>query len=219
MSGLPKTGNAVRQAACVTRAQHQALSGHQGAVLWLTGMPGSGKSTIARAAQQQLRLSGYRTVLLDGDHLRHGLCADLDFSVADRNENVRRVGEVSRLFLETGVIVLVALASPLRAAREAVRKSLPAGVYLEIHCQCPVSVCRQRDPQGHDAQADKGHIALFTGLSSPYEAPLLPALRLYTGVEQVAQSADRLTQWVLCHMNQRRHDPIETPPTAELQSG
>jgi adenylylsulfate kinase len=197
---LPSNPNVVRQAAGVSRAQHQARSGHRGVVVWLTGLPGSGKSTLARAAQAQLHQGGFRTVLLDGDNLRHGLCADLGFSIADRNENVRRTGEVAKLFVETGVVVLVALVSPMRDAREAVRRLLPEGDFLEIYCQCPITVCRERDPKGHYAKAENGAIAEFTGVSSPYEAPLAPALRLDTGGEVVEESVDRLVQLVLDHL-------------------
>ena len=186
------SGNLVWQGSAVSRAQHQLDAGHRGAVVWLTGLPGSGKSTIARITQLQLQQLGYRTALLDGDNLRHGLCADLGFSLADRNENVRRTGAVAKLFLDTGVLVLVALVSPLQAARAAVRQSVPAGDFLEVHCQCPVTVCRARDPKGHYAQAERGSIAEFTGVSSPYEAPLQPDLCLATGLEPVQASVAQL---------------------------
>lgn len=196
----PANRNVVWQPATVTAAQHQAGNGHPGAVVWLTGLPGSGKSTIARAAQQNLYLAGFRTVLLDGDNLRHGLCADLGFSLTDRNENVRRTGEVAKLFLETGVFVFVALVSPMQSAREAVRQLLPKGKFLEIYCQCPLAVCRERDPKGHYIKAENGTIAEFTGVSSPYEPPQMPALSLDTGHECVEESVSRLTQFLLCHL-------------------
>lgn len=190
----PVSRDVVWQPAAVTAAQHEARSGHPGAVVWLTGLPGSGKSTLARAAQQNLHLAGFRTVLLDGDNLRLGLCSDLGFSVDDRNENVRRTGEVARLFLETGVVAIVALVSPMRAARDAVRCLLPQGAFFEIYCQCSVTVCRRRDPKGHYAKAEKGKITDFTGVSSPYEIPLAPALRLNTDAESVEESVERLTR-------------------------
>lgn len=197
----PASRNVVWQPATVTAAQHQAGNGHPGAVVWLTGLPGSGKSTIARAAQQNLHLAGFRTVLLDGDNLRHGLCADLGFSLTDRNENVRRTGEVAKLFLGTGVVVFVALVSPMQVAREAVRQLLPEGDFLEIYCQCPITVCRTRDPKGHYAKAESGTIADFTGVSSPYEVPLAPALSLDTGIELVDESVGRLIHLVLGYLN------------------
>lgn len=207
----PTSGNVVWQPGGVTLEKHQALSGHRGTVVWLTGLPGSGKSTIARAAQQHLHSAGFRTVLLDGDNLRHGLCADLGFSVEARNENVRRTGEVAKLFLETGVVVLVALVSPMRQAREAVRQSLPVGDFLEIYCQCPLAVCQQRDPKGHYAKAESGSIANFTGISSPYEEPLAPDLRLDTDIRLVEESVVQLIQLVLGHLNQNgQHMPHQT---------
>ncbi|WP_240538479.1 adenylyl-sulfate kinase [Rhodoferax sp. PAMC 29310] len=181
-------------------AQHEACSGHPGAVVWLTGLPGSGKSTLARAAQQNPHLAGFRTVLLDGDNLRHGLCSDLSFSVDDRNENVRRTGEVARLFLETGVVAIVALVSPMRAARDAVRCLLPEGAFFEMYCQCPVTVCRGRDPKGHYPKAEKGTISDFTGVSSPYEISLAPALQLNTGAESVEEFVERLTRALLNYL-------------------
>jgi adenylylsulfate kinase len=190
----PRSSHLVWQPAAVSVAQHQERSGHRGAVIWLTGLPGSGKSTVARAAQHQIHLAGYATVLLDGDNLRHGLCADLGFSVADRNENVRRTGEVAKLFLETGVIVFVALVSPIRAAREAVRQRLPAGDFLEVYCRCPIEVCRQRDPKGHYAKAENGSLRQFTGVSSPYEEPLEPNLILDTDTQSVQDSVNCLTR-------------------------
>ena len=196
------SSNVVWQPGGVTVAQHQALGGHRGAVVWLTGLPGSGKSTLARAAQHQLHHLGFRTVLLDGDNLRHGLCVDLGFSVEARNENVRRTGEVAKLFWDIGVVVFVALVSPIRMARESVRKLLPAGEFLEVYCQCPLPVCQNRDPKGHYAKAVSGAITEFTGVSSPYEAPLAPALRLDTEVELVEISVKRLIHLVLDRLNQ-----------------
>ena len=197
----PTSPNVVWQPAILTGAQHQAHNGHRGVVVWLTGLPGSGKSTIARVAEEKLYLAGFRTVLLDGDNLRHGLCADLGFAVADRNENVRRTGEVAKLFLETGVVVFVALVSPIRIAREQVRQLIPQGDFLEVYCQCPLPVCRERDPKGHYAKADSGLIAEFTGVSSPYEPPLAPALSLDTSHERVEDSVSRLTRFLLGHLH------------------
>jgi adenylylsulfate kinase len=193
--------NVVWQPSAVPRSLHERANQHTGAVVWLTGLPGAGKSTLARAAQQSLHQGGHRTVLLDGDNLRHGLCADLGFSMAERNENVRRTAEVAKLFLETGVVVLVALVSPLRAARDAVRQQLPAGDFLEVYCQCPLPVCRARDPKGHYQKADSGALAEFTGVSSPYEAPLSPDLTLQTGSEPIEASVKQLMALVLAHVS------------------
>ena len=176
----------------ISRPQREQLNGHRGQVIWLTGLPGSGKSTIAAASQLQLHHRGMQTVLLDGDNLRHGLCSDLGFSVADRNENVRRTGAVAKLFLEQGCIVLVALVSPIRSARDALRASMAPGDFLEVWCQCPPSVCATRDPKTHYAQARRGLIDNFTGVSSPYEEPRQPALVLDTASEALEVSVQRL---------------------------
>ena len=165
-------------------------------VVWLTGLPGSGKTSIACATQARLHQLGYRTVMLDGDKLREGLNADLGFSIADRNESVRRTGEVAKLFLQNGTLVLVALVSPMREARDKVRRSLPAADFLEVHCSCPIAICQARDPKGHYAKAASGKIAQFTGVSSPYEAPIHADLRLETGSASMEASVNRLMQFL-----------------------
>ena len=170
-------------------------------VVWLTGLPGSGKTSIACAVQARLHELGYRTVVLDGDKLRQGLNADLGFSIADRNENVRRTGEVAKLFLETGALVLVALVSPMREARDKVRQSLPGADFLEIHCACPIAICQARDPKGHYAKAASGQLADFTGVSSPYEAPLHADLTLDTGSEPMEASVDRLMRFLTVRLD------------------
>lgn len=196
----PVAGNVVWQQHSVTRAQREKKNGHRGAVVWLTGLPGSGKSTLAHAVEENLHRLGFQTVVLDGDNIRHGLCADLGFSISDRNENVRRAGEVAKLFLETGHVVLVALVSPIRSARELVRQSLPAGDFIEIHCSCALSVCKERDPKNMYAKAASGAIPEFTGVSSPYEAPQHPDLIVDTGSENVEDSVSRLTGFLLGHL-------------------
>lgn len=190
-------GNVIWQPCAVTREQREKRNGHRGAVVWLTGLPGSGKSTIARAVDENLHYAGLQTIVLDGDNIRHGLCADLGFSVPDRNENVRRVGEVAKLFLELGIVVLVALVSPIRSAREQVRKSISDGNFIEIYCKCPLPICRERDPKGLYVKAESGTISEFTGITSPYEEPLDPALILNTGNESPPESVEHLTQFLL----------------------
>lgn len=180
------------QTYAVTRELREKRNQHRGAVVWLTGLPGSGKSTIARSVEERLHQSGFQTVVLDGDNIRHGLCADMGFSAADRNENVRRTGEVAKLFLEQGTVVLVALVSPIRSAREQVRLLIPDGDFIEIYCSCPLPVCQERDPKGMYAKAANGTIADFTGVSSPYEAPLAPALIIETSHEGAEDSVQRL---------------------------
>ena len=170
---------------------------HRGKVIWLTGLPGSGKSSIAYAAADAMLGLAYETVVLDGDMLRLGLNSDLGYSIADRNENVRRTAEVAKLFFETGKLVFVALVSPVREARDKARQLFPGTDFLEIHCNCDVSVCRRRDPKGHYAKAASGQIAEFTGVSSPYEAPLDPELVLHTSSETMEESAALLCKFLL----------------------
>lgn len=197
----PATRNLKWHAHVVTREQREKKNGHRGAVVWLTGLPGSGKSTISHAVEINLHQLGFQTVVLDGDNIRHGLCADLGFSISDRNENIRRVSEVARLFLAQGTVVIVALISPLRNAREKVRRSIPKGDFIEVYCNCPIPVCRERDPKGLYAKAESGMLSEFTGVSSPYESPLAPELTLKTGNERVEESVDRLTQFLFSQLN------------------
>ncbi|QIN62872.1 putative adenylyl-sulfate kinase [Caballeronia sp. SBC1] len=189
--------NVVTQPSAVTREQRESRNDHRGAVVWLTGLPGSGKSTIARSAERILHDLGLQTVTLDGDNIRLGLCADLSFSAADRNENVRRVAETAKLFLDQGNVVIVALVSPVRQAREKIKEVIPAKDFLEVYCRCPLSICEQRDPKGHYARAKRGEISNFTGLSSFYEEPLEPALLLRTDAESAEESVRRLSELVL----------------------
>lgn len=179
------------------RAEQQERNGHKAAVVWFTGLPGSGKSTLAFAVSAALREGGMQTVVLDGDMLRDGLCADLGFSVEDRIENMRRVGEVAKLFMMQGTVALVALVSPIRRARDHIKASLPEGEFIEVHCNSSLDVCKARDPKGMYARAAKGLIADFTGVSAPYEAPLAPALRVDTGGESVDASVQGLLAFLL----------------------
>jgi bifunctional enzyme CysN/CysC len=177
-----------RHAETVTPALRAELKAQQPLVVWLTGLPGSGKSTIANLVERKLAALGRQTMLLDGDNLRQGLNADLGFDPAGRSENVRRVGEVAKLMADAGLIVVVALVSPFQADRTRAAALLPEGRFLEIHVDAPVELCRQRDPKGLYAKADRGHIADLTGKDQPYEAPEDPALVLRTA-EQTAEEA------------------------------
>lgn len=152
----------------------------QGAVLWFTGLSGSGKSTVARAVEEYLVQKGVNAFVLDGDNLRHGLNKDLGFSATDRQENIRRVGEVCSLFSTANVIVLAAFISPFRAGRDAIRKKIEPQTFLEVHISTSLENCQERDPKGLYKRALAGEISDFTGISSPYEAPLRPELRLDT---------------------------------------
>ena len=163
------------------------LNGHRAAVIWLTGLPGSGKSTIGSLLERELFASGVQTMLLDGDHVRHGLSGDLGFSERDRSENIRRVGEVARLFAEAGMICVTAFISPYRADRQLARAMAPAGKFIEVYLNAPLEICEQRDWKGLYAKARAGEIKDFTGISAPYEPPLQADLQLPThqwGVEK-----------------------------------
>lgn len=177
----PASTNVVWHHATVTRARREAMNSHRGAILWFTGLSGAGKSTLAHAVEEKLHQMGCRTFVLDGDNVRHGLCGDLDFSAADRVENIRRVGEVAKLFMEAGVIVLTAFISPFRSDRARVRGMVECGSFLEIYCDSPIEVCEQRDVKGMYKKARAGQIAEFTGITSSYEAPEKPELCINTG--------------------------------------
>jgi adenylylsulfate kinase len=165
----------------ITRSQRQERAGHRSAIIWFTGLSGSGKSTLAHAVEEALFRLGCRTFVFDGDNVRHGLCGDLGFSKEDRQENIRRIGEMAKLFMEAGVIALTAFISPFRADRDKVRSLVEPGDFIEIYCTAPIEVCEKRDVKGLYAKAREGKIAEFTGISSPYEPPLKPELVINTG--------------------------------------
>lgn len=184
--------NIVWQSHQIDRATREAQKQQQAVVLWFTGLSGAGKSTIANALEQALVARNAHTYLLDGDNVRHGLCAGLGFSEADRNENLRRVGAAAALMVDAGLIVLSAFISPLRAQRDAVRSALPDGRFLEIHVATTLEVCEARDVKGLYQKARRGEIANFTGISDPYEAPLSADLVLDTQVLTLEQSVQQL---------------------------
>lgn len=159
-------------------------------MLWFTGLSGAGKSTLAHAVEERLYQAGCRTFVFDGDNVRHGLCADLGFSLEDRTENIRRIGEMTKLFLEGGVISLTAFISPLRKDRERVRSLLPHGDFIEIYVRCSVEVCEERDVKGLYKRARAGEIKNFTGISSPYEEPERPELVVDTSSQSLEESVD-----------------------------
>lgn len=188
----PLSENVVWHHATVTRARREQQNGHKGAVVWFTGLSGSGKSTLAHEVEERLHQMGCRTFVLDGDNVRHGLCGDLGFSLADRRENIRRIGEMSRLFVEAGVIVLTAFISPQRADRQKVRNLLAPGDFIEIYCRCSLEVCEQRDVKGLYAKARAGEIREFTGVSSPYEEPESPELTVDTGMDSLESCSEKV---------------------------
>jgi adenylylsulfate kinase len=175
------SSNVVWQHATVTRAHRQSQNGHRAVILWFTGLSGSGKSTLAHAVEECLYRRGCRSFVLDGDNVRHGLCGDLGFSPEDRQENIRRIGEVAKLFMEAGTIVLTAFISPYRADRRRVREMVPDADFIEIYCDATIEVCEARDVKGMYKKARAGLIAEFTGISSPYEAPDHPEIIVETG--------------------------------------
>lgn len=167
--------------ALVSRSDRERQNGHRSVIVWFTGLSGAGKSTLAHAVEHRLYAAGCATFVFDGDNVRHGLCGDLGFSAEDRAENIRRVGEMSKLFIEAGVIALTAFISPFRADRDRVRDLVGSGDFIEIYCRAPLEVCEQRDVKGLYARARQGLIKEFTGISSPYEVPQHAELVIDTG--------------------------------------
>lgn len=184
--------NVVWHHATVTRERRELLNGHRACVVWFTGLSGSGKSTLAHAVEERLHGMECRTFVFDGDNVRHGLCSDLGFSIEDRSENIRRIAEMVRLFLDAGVIALCAFISPLRADRQIVSSIVGVENFLEIHCDCSLEICEQRDVKGLYKKARAGLIKNYTGISSPYEAPEHPDLRLETGMNTLSDCVGKV---------------------------
>ena len=184
--------NVVWHHATVTRQRRNTQNKHKSVALWFTGLSGSGKSTLAHAVEEELHQLGCRTMTLDGDNIRHGLCKDLDFSAENRKENIRRIGEVARLFIESGVITLAAFISPFKEERDKVRKLLADEGLIEIYVKCPISVCEARDVKGMYKKAKANEIKNFTGISSPYEVPESPDLIVDTDQETLDESVDKV---------------------------
>ncbi|TAN67803.1 MAG: adenylyl-sulfate kinase [Methylobacter sp.] len=187
-----KSTNTVWHSATVTRQRREQKNAHKSAVLWFTGLSGSGKSTLAHAVEEQLHQNGLNTFVLDGDNVRHGLCSDLGFSDNDRKENIRRISETAKLLLEAGVITLTSFISPFKAERATARSLIPHGDFIEIHCFCPLTVCEQRDVKGLYKKARLGEIKNFTGISSPYEEPDNPDLKIDTSQLTLEESVQRV---------------------------
>lgn len=180
MSTPRKATNIVWHAGQVTRQDRERIAGHRGCTLWLTGLSGSGKSTIAVALEKALWDRGVRAYILDGDNVRHGLNADLGFSPEDRTENIRRIGEVAKLFTDAGIVNLTAFISPYRADRGRVRALMGEGDFIEVFVDCPLEECERRDVKGLYKKARAGEIPEFTGVSAPYEPPEAPEIVLKT---------------------------------------
>ncbi len=191
----------------VSPTARAARDGHQGGVVWLTGLPGAGKTTLAMAVEERLFAQGYQVFTLDGDNVRHGLSADLGFSPSDRAENIRRVGEVAALFAEAGLIVITAFISPYRADRQRARaatRHLAAGSFHEIYVRADLATCERRDPRGLYRRARAGLIREFTGISAPYEAPEAPDLVIDTTSATVHQSTAQLEAYIRQHFPLRK---------------
>ena len=180
----------------VNREDREKAHGHKGAVIWFTGLSASGKSTIAHIVEKQLHERGCSTYVLDGDNVRHGLCADLTFCQEDRAENIRRIGEMVRLFVDAGIIVLTAFISPYRQDRQQVRSLLSDGQFLEIHVDCPPEVCATRDQKGIYQKAQAGIIKEFTGISAPYEPPENPELVIQSHEEDAKAAAKKVVELI-----------------------
>jgi len=191
-----KNKNIARHNATVTRARRESLNGHKGAVLWFTGLSGSGKSTLAHTVEEKLHRMGCLTYVFDGDNVRHGLCGDLGFSHEDRVENIRRISEMVKLFLEAGVIAMAAFISPFRSDRERMRNFL-GGDFLEIYCKCSLEVCEKRDVKGLYRRARAGEIKEFTGISSPYEEPDNPDLMFDTGSTPLEECVEKIVGFLI----------------------
>jgi bifunctional enzyme CysN/CysC len=193
---LHKSDNIYWSHGKVTGQQRALRNGHAGRVVWLTGLSGSGKSTIANDLERELFNLGKHAYVLDGDKIRHGLCSDLAFSPKDRKENIRRVGEVARLFADAGIICVTAFISPYRSDRELVRKMVEPGTFVEVYVNAPIEVCEQRDPKGLYVKARANEIKDFTGVSAPYEAPEKPEMELHTDKLSVAESVARILDYL-----------------------
>ena len=191
-SASPKSENITASISTVTLPQREQRNRHRGAVLWFTGLSASGKSTVANELEKALFKKGVQVFVLDGDRVRHGLCSDLGFSPTDRQENIRRVGEVARLFTDAGFICLAAFISPYRADRLLVRKLMDGGNFFEVDVNAPLSVCEQRDPKGLYVKARQKKIKDFTGISAPYEPPLNPEIELRTDKLAVPDAVEKI---------------------------
>jgi adenylylsulfate kinase len=191
-----KSTNITWHAGHVGRAEREKLLGQRGATVWLTGLSGSGKSTVAVAVEAELVKRGKLAYVLDGDNVRHGLNKNLGFSPEDRTENIRRIGEVSKLFTDCGVLVFTSFISPYRADRDRVRALFAPGDFIEVYVAADVATCEGRDPKGLYKQARAGQIPEFTGISAPYEEPLRPELVLETGSQTLEQSVQSVLSYL-----------------------
>jgi adenylylsulfate kinase len=192
----PESRNIRRHPSTVKREDRQALHKHKSAVLWFTGLSGSGKSTLAMELERELYERSLHCYVLDGDNVRYGLNRDLDFNPEDRKENIRRLGELARLFVDAGIIVLTAAISPYRSDRDMARSLFDKGDFIEIYVKCSIEECQRRDPKGLYKKAKEGHIKNFTGVSAPYEEPCEPDVVIETDRNTVKQSVQQLITYL-----------------------
>ncbi|MEW8190759.1 MAG: adenylyl-sulfate kinase [Candidatus Thiodiazotropha endolucinida] len=186
--------NIVWHEATVTRERREKMNRHRAKLLWFTGLSGSGKSTLAHALEEELHQRECRTYVFDGDNVRHGLCRDLGFSTGDRSENIRRIGEMAKLFVDAGVIALTAFISPIREDRERARGLFPHGDFIEVYVSCPLEVCESRDVKGLYKKARSGEIPNFTGISAPYDVPNKPEIVIETQDRTVQECVHELIE-------------------------
>ena len=192
MSESPKSQNIYWHHGAITREDRQRARGQKGATLWLTGLSGSGKSTISVRLEEKLFEMGHATYILDGDNVRHGLNRDLGFSPADRTENIRRIGEVAKLFTQAGILVMTAFISPYREDRDQARRVHDKGDFVEVYVNASLDVCESRDPKGLYKKARAGQIPEFTGISAPYEAPEAAEIEVNTGEHDLDTCCDQI---------------------------
>ena len=191
-----KSSNVIYHQATVTRKRRNKLNDHRSVVLWFTGLSGSGKSTLAHTLEEKLFQKGCRTFVLDGDNVRHGLNSNLDFSQPGRTENIRRISEVSKLMMESGLIVMTAFISPFNKDRNEARKLISSEDFIEIYCKASIETCETRDVKGLYKRARKGEIANYTGIDSPYEAPENPELIIDTDNQSLEESVSTILSFL-----------------------
>lgn len=189
---IKKSNNTIWHHATITRHHREKLNQHKSVIVWFTGLSGAGKSTLAHAVEEKLYHLNCRTFVLDGDNIRHGICNDLDFSNQDRQENIRRIGEIAKIMMEAGTIILTAFISPFAKERQLARQLVAHGEFIEIYCHCALDICEKRDVKGMYSRARAGKIKNFTGISSDYEPPKNPELRIDTGCNELEYCVDQV---------------------------
>jgi adenylylsulfate kinase len=194
-----KQNNLVWHDASLQKLDRQRLHGHKSFIIWFTGLSGSGKSTLANSVEESLYKHGISTYLLDGDNIRIGLNKGLGFTPKDRKENIRRIGEVSKLFVDAGIVVISAFISPYEADRRMVRNMIELGEFIEVYTKCSLEECEKRDPKGLYQKARNGEIQQFTGISSPYEPPLNPEIIVDTEVLSIEKATEEIIQYLVSH--------------------